>query len=103
MDDLTLREAQKQVDESIQSLGGYWPPLANLARLFEECGEVARVVNQLHGSKRRKPGEHEPDAAGELGDTLYVLIALANSLGIDLGASLRAVIEKYDRRDGPTP
>jgi NTP pyrophosphatase (non-canonical NTP hydrolase) len=103
MGDLTLHEAQKQVDASIQSLGGYWPPLANLARLFEECGEVARAVNQLHGPKRRKLGEPEPDLTGELGDTLYVLIALANSLGIDLDASLRTVIEKYHRRDGPTP
>ncbi len=99
MDDLTLREAQAQVDASIQSLGGYWPPLANLARLFEECGEVARAVNQLHGAKRRKPGEPEPDVAGELGDALYVLIALANSLEIDLDAGLRAAIEKYRRRD----
>lgn len=99
---LTIGEAQAQVDASIQALGGYWPPLANLARLFEECGEVARAVNQQHGPKRRKPGEAEADAAEELGDALYVLIALANSLDVDLDAALRTVIAKYTHRDLPS-
>ena len=98
---LTLREVQDQVDQSIQALGGYWPPLANLARLFEECGEVARVVNQIHGPKRRKPEELAPEAADELGDALYVLVVLANSLGVDLETALADVLAKYARRAGP--
>jgi NTP pyrophosphatase (non-canonical NTP hydrolase) len=97
--ELTLHAAQAQIDASIQALGGYWPPLANLARLFEECGELARVVNQTHGPKRRKADEHPPELAEELGDTLYVLLALANSLGVDLDAALRTVLAKYERRD----
>jgi NTP pyrophosphatase (non-canonical NTP hydrolase) len=97
--DLTLRAAQRAADASIQALGGYWPPLANLARLLEECGEVARVVNQLHGPKRRKPGEGDPDPAEELGDALYVLLVLANSLGVDLATALHAVLANYAERD----
>lgn len=100
--DLTLREAQRAADASIQALGGYWPPLANLARLLEECGEVAHVVNQLHGPKRRKPGEPQPDPAEELGDALYVLLVLANSLGVDLTIALHAVLAKYEVRDQRT-
>lgn len=98
---LTIAEAQAQVDASIQALGGYWPPLANLARLFEECGEVARAVNLHYGPKRRKPGETEADVTEELGDALYVLIALANTLDVDLDAALHTVIAKYTRRDLP--
>jgi NTP pyrophosphatase (non-canonical NTP hydrolase) len=97
--DLTLRVAQAAADASIQALGGYWPPLANLARLLEECGEVARVVNQLHGPKRRKPGEPLPDPAEELGDALFVLLVLANSLGVDLATALGTVLAKYAQRD----
>ena len=97
--DLTLHAAQAQVDVSIQALGGYWPPLANLARLFEECGEVARVVNQMHGPKRRKDGETIAALSEELGDTLYVLLALANSLDVDMSAALHTVIAKYEQRD----
>jgi len=85
---LALREAQARVDASIRALGGYWPPLANLARLFEECGELARAVNQAHGPKLRKPDEAIVSANDELGDALYVLLVLANSLDLDAETAL---------------
>lgn len=95
---LTLRAAQAEVDATIQALGGYWPPLANLARLFEECGELARAVNQAEGHKRVKPGETRAAAGEELGDALYVLLVLANSLGVDTEAALAAVLAKVRGR-----
>lgn len=95
---LTLRAAQAEVDVSIQALGGYWPPLANLARLFEECGELARAVNQAHGPKQLKSGEAVAAAREELGDTLYTLLVLANSLGIDAEAALAEVLAKVATR-----
>jgi NTP pyrophosphatase (non-canonical NTP hydrolase) len=101
--DLTLRGAQAEVDASIRALGGYWPPLANLARLFEECGELARAVNQAQGPKRLKPGETPAASADELGDTLYTLLVLANSLEIDAAAALAAVLRKVRGRIPPTP
>ena len=98
---LTLAEAQRAVDASILALGGYWPPLANLARLFEECGELARVVNQTHGPKLVKSGEAARAAQEELGDTLYTLLVLANSLGVDAEEALRAALDKTARRVAP--
>ena len=97
-DDLTLRAAQASVDETIQALGGYWPPLANLARLFEECGELARAVNQTAGHKRVKAGEAPASAREELGDALYVLLVLANSLGVDAQDALADALAKARRR-----
>jgi NTP pyrophosphatase (non-canonical NTP hydrolase) len=95
---LTLREAQEQVDASIRALGGYWPPLANLARLFEECGELARAVNQAHGPKLRKPDETPVSAGEELGDALYVLLVLANSLDLDAETALSNALAKVAAR-----
>jgi NTP pyrophosphatase (non-canonical NTP hydrolase) len=95
---LTVREAQARVDASIRALGGYWPPLANLARLFEECGELARAVNQAHGPKQRKPDEDSVSASDELGDALYVLLVLANSLGLDAEMALGNALDKVARR-----
>jgi NTP pyrophosphatase (non-canonical NTP hydrolase) len=100
---LTLAEAQRAVDASILALGGYWPPLANLARLFEECGELARVVNQTHGPKLVKASEMQREAREELGDTLYVTLALANSLGVDADEALRTALDKTARRVNPAP
>ena len=100
----TLRAAQGEVDASIQALGGYWPPLANLARLFEECGELARAVNQAEGHKRIKPDEARASMREELGDVLYVTLVLANSLSLDAETALSEALAKVRRRaTRPTP
>ena len=99
----TVRAAAAEVDASIQALGGYWPPLANLARLVEECGELARGVNTRYGPKPLKPGEAVPDLAEELGDVLYVALVLAHSLELDAAAALRGAIAKAQRRAPSQP
>ena len=97
---LTLRDAQKAVDAWIgQFEEGYWPPLVNLARLTEEVGELARELNHRHGSKTKRSDEDDADLALELGDVLFVLIAIANEQRIDLDDALQRVLEKYGVRD----
>lgn len=97
---LTLRGAQRAVDAWISQFEeGYWPPLANLARLVEEVGELARELNHRYGSKPKKPTEPDQDLALELADILFVLLALANEQRIDLEDALGRVLEKYRVRD----
>jgi NTP pyrophosphatase (non-canonical NTP hydrolase) len=99
--EMTLTGAQRAVDASIKMLGGYWQPLANLARLFEECGELARVINQTHGPKHVKRGERQVELDEELGDALYVLLVLANSLDVDASAALSRALDKSAGRAQP--
>jgi NTP pyrophosphatase (non-canonical NTP hydrolase) len=97
---LTIEEAQRAVDAWIgQFEEGYWPPLSNLARLVEEVGELARELNDRHGHKPKKPNEPEGDLALELGDVLFVVLAIANEQRIDLDAAFQRVLEKYRLRD----
>src|SRR5690606_8034069 len=97
---MDLRAAQREVDAYIsQFKEGYFPPLVNLARLTEEVGELARELNHMHGKKTRRAGEAEGDVALELGDILFVVIVLANLLGIDLQAAMEGTLEKYRVRD----
>jgi NTP pyrophosphatase (non-canonical NTP hydrolase) len=98
-DSLTITEAQRAVDTWIRAHGGYWEPLAQLARLTEEVGEVAREMNHHYGPKRKKPTEAERALADEFGDLLYIVIATANTVGVDLDAALRASLVKYTVRD----
>lgn len=79
--------------------GEYWPPHANLARLAEEVGEIARVVNQAYGPKRIKPDEAAADLATELADALFALLCIANSTGVDLQAAFDTVLATYRVRD----
>lgn len=96
---LTIAAAQRAVDDWIRAHGGYWEPLAQLARLTEEVGEVAREINHHYGPKRKKATESERALADELGDLLYIVIATANTVGVDLDATLRASLAKYTERD----
>lgn len=97
---MDLRAAQREVDAYIsQFKEGYFPPLVNLARLTEEVGELARELNHLHGKKTRKADEPEGDVALELADILFVVMVLANQLGVDLQQAMERTLEKYRVRD----
>lgn len=97
--DITIREAQRLVDDWITSVGvRYFSPLTNMAILSEETGEVARIMARKFGDQSAKPGE-ALDLADELSDLLWVTIAIANQTGIDLTDALRRNLQKKNRRD----
>lgn len=97
---MEIKEAQGRVDAWISRFEeGYWPPLANLARLTEEVGELAREMNHRFGPKKKKAEEPEQDLAIELADILFVILVIANEQGIDLDQALERVLEKYAERD----
>lgn len=100
MDHKTIKQMQQEVDDYIgQFKEGYFSPLAMLARLTEELGELAREINHYYGEKPKKTTEQEKTIEEELGDLLFVLTCLANSLNIDLEASHNMVMEKFKTRD----
>jgi NTP pyrophosphatase (non-canonical NTP hydrolase) len=97
---MKITDAQAAVDAYVgQFKEGYWPPLSNLARLIEEVGELARELNHRYGHKTKKADEPEQDIGMELADILFVIIAIANEQKIDLEASFKAVLDKYQVRD----
>lgn len=96
----TLPEFQKEIDDWVQSVGGgYWSPHENLARIAEEVGELARLLNHLYGPKPKKASEAHQELGEELADIVFAIVCLANSQDIDLGQSLDGVIAKVWRRD----
>ena len=97
---MAFREAQAAVDRWIsQYKEGYFAPLAILARLTEEVGEVAREVNHRFGQKPKRLDEADGDLALELADVLFVTICLANSQGIDLDQAFERMMQKVTTRD----
>ncbi len=101
---MTLREAQKTVDEWINTIGQrYFNELTNTAILAEEVGELARLMARLYGEQSFKRAEDAEAAPGqladEMADVLFVLICLANQTGVDLEEALRKNLEKKTRRD----
>ena len=96
----SLKDIQGEVDTYIsQFKEGYFSPLAMLARMTEEVGELAREVNHTFGEKPKKPTEEHNSIELELGDILFITVCFANSLGIDLTEAHDKVMHKFQTRD----
>ena len=98
--DLTIRDAQQQVDEWIRTTGvRYFNELTNMAILTEEVGELASVIARKYGEQSFKDSDRNRDLADELADVFWVLLCLANQTGTDLENALRKNMEKKNLRD----
>lgn len=95
-----MKAHQKKVDDWFKHAGAaYWPPLAMMARLTEETGELARELNHRFGPKKKKAEEDVKDVGDEIADVMVTLCCIANSLNIDLDDSFNRVVDKLYARD----
>jgi NTP pyrophosphatase (non-canonical NTP hydrolase) len=65
--------------------------------LASEVGEIAKAIldSSHHGES---PPQATPALAGELGDAFFSLIALAESLDVDLESALEDTLARYEAR-----
>ena len=100
----SLSVVQQEVDEWISTLGvRYFSELTNLSNLIEEVGEVARLIGREYGEQSFKKGE-KPECittaiADELSDVLFIVVCLANQLGINLDEAFANNMDKKNNRD----
>nr|WP_319572528.1 nucleotide pyrophosphohydrolase [uncultured Draconibacterium sp.] len=98
--ELTIPEAQKQVDEWIKTVGvRYFSELTNMTILTEEVGELARIMARKYGDQSFKKSDEAYNLADEMADVLWVLICLANQTGVDLNDAFLKNMEKKTSRD----
>ena len=100
----SLSVVQQEVDEWINTLGvRYFSELTNLSNLIEEVGEVARLIGREYGEQSFKKGE-KPECiktaiADELTDVLFIVVCLANQVGINLDEAFANNMDKKTKRD----
>ena len=96
---MALSDYQKQVDKWVTDNNySYWSPHEILARVTEETGELARLINHVYGPKKKKLEEHKQDLGEEISDIIWALASLANVHNINLDESFQQVLDKaYDR------
>lgn len=98
--DVTIRQAQQQVDEWIRTVGvRYFNELTNLGILMEEVGELSRIMVRKYGEQSFKESDKQKNLADEMADVLWVLMCLANQTGVDLTEALQKNFEKKNIRD----
>ena len=95
-----MKKIQKEVDEWVnQHKIGYFKPLEIIARLTEETGELAREVNHRFGPKKKKNTEDKKEIEDEIGDIIFTLTCLSNSLDLDMDRGFESVMNKLNTRD----
>jgi hypothetical protein len=63
-----MNKQQQAIDRWFQEKNWpYWSPHEILARLMEETGEFARLINHQYGPKKKKEGEAPQDLEDEIG------------------------------------
>ena len=101
MQELTIDQAQKQVDQWINNIGvRYFNELTNLGILMEEVGELSRIMVRKYGEQSVKnDAEKNQNLADEMADVLWVLICLANQTGVNLTEAFQNNMNKKTLRD----
>lgn len=101
MNEITISQAQQQVDQWIKTVGvRYFSELTNLGILMEEVGELSRLMVRQYGEQSFKQSDKGKDLGDEMADVLWVLICLANQTGVNLTEALEKNFEKKNLRDG---
>ncbi|UEG51139.1 nucleotide pyrophosphohydrolase [Ferruginibacter lapsinanis] len=100
MQEITIKNAQEQVDSWIKTVGvRYFSELTNLGILMEEVGELSRLMVRKYGEQSFKETDKGKELSDEMADILFVLICLANQTGVDLTTALQQNFEKKNLRD----
>ena len=100
MVEITIEQAQKDVDKWIKTIGvKYFSELTNLGILMEEVGELSRLMVRKFGEQSFKETDKGKDLADEMADVLWVLLCLANQTGVNLTEALQKNFEKKTLRD----
>jgi NTP pyrophosphatase (non-canonical NTP hydrolase) len=100
MPDITIAQAQQQVDEWIKTIGvKYFSELTNLGILMEEVGELSRIIVRTYGEQSFKESDKGKNIGDEMADILFVLICLANQTGVNLTEALQNSIQNKTIRD----
>jgi NTP pyrophosphatase (non-canonical NTP hydrolase) len=89
-------EEQRRVAEFVERHGLEAPPEFRLLDLVSELGEVAKEAAEStdYGDD---PSQLRVEA-DEIGDVLFALLAVAESVDVDAGEALDAALSKYETR-----
>ena len=96
-EDLSFREVQENVAQMTEKYNLEISPELRYIDLTSEVGELGKeiLLSTEYGKNQFCATDN---LESEIGDTLYSLICIANSLDINLSNALIKVIQKYEQR-----
>lgn len=93
---MSLREQQERVSEFLEENDMQAPPEFRIMDFISEAGEIVKdAVKTADYGEAREDLKVKED---EIGDVLFSILAVADSLGIDAEKAFESAMDKYEER-----
>jgi len=101
MDKMKIEEAQNKIEkfDKERGWGGDWNLKDLSLNLIEETGELWNLIKWVEEDKQRKIIENKKEEASDyIGDSLFLLLKMANKMDVDASKALDSTLEEYEKR-----
>ncbi len=101
---MEIKEAQNKIKEFDKNRGweNDWNIKDLLLNITEEGGELWDLIKWVNDGKQKQViNENKAEASDYIGDTLFLLLKLANQIGVDASRALQDTLNEYEERMPP--
>ncbi len=99
-----IKEFQDKIREFDKARGwdSQWNLKDLLLNITEEGGELWSLIKWINDEKQKEVIEnHKGEVSDYIGDTLFLLLKIANQTGVDAEQSIRNTLQEYEKRMPP--
>ena len=101
---MEIKKAQDKIKEFDKARGweNNWNMKDLLLNITEEGGEMWNLVKWIADEKQKTiVNEHKSEVSDYIGDTLFLLLKIANQTNVDAAKSLQDTLDEYEKRMPP--
>jgi len=98
---MKIKEAQDKIKEFDKSRGwgAHWNLKDLMLNIGEEVGELWTLVKWIDEDKQKKVVKEKIDDVSDfVGDSLFLLLKIANQTGVDAKQALENTLKEYEKR-----
>jgi NTP pyrophosphatase (non-canonical NTP hydrolase) len=101
---MKIKEVQDKIREfdEARGWGEHWNIKDLLLNITEEGGEIWNLLKWIDDEKQKKiVNEHREEVSDYIGDTLFILLKIANQVKVDASQALQNTLDEYEKRMPP--
>jgi len=101
---MEIKEVQEKIREfdNLRGWGEDWNIKDLLLNITEEGGELWNLIKWIDDKKQREViSSNKVEASNYVGDTLFLILKLANQMNVDVSEALANTLNEYEKRMPP--
>ena len=101
---MEIKEAQEKIKEfdMVRGWEDNWNIKDLLLNITEEGGEIWNLIKWIDDEKQKKiVGEKKDEVSDYVGDTMFLLLKIANQSKVDASQAFQNTLDEYEKRMPP--